>query len=67
MSKQETKIFLMKEGEEIELISYNEDDFKIQHPTLDDYNDFVININGEKFNIKALKSDWDRLKSLLEE
>lgn len=61
MNNEETKMFLVKDGEEIELLSYNEEE--ITHPTLEDYTDFIMEIEGEKLNVKILMSDFERVKN----
>lgn len=62
-----TKMILTSNGEEIELPLYNKEDFKVDYPTLDDYKDFILEINGKKFNVMILKSDFERIKDTLKE
>ena len=61
MSNKETKMFLVKDGKEIELPLYNEEE--ITHPILEDYTDFIMQIEGEKLNVKILMSDFERVKN----
>lgn len=58
------KLIMNINGEKIQLPSYN--DLKVEYPTLDDYADFIMEINGENFKVKILKSDFERIKSILD-
>lgn len=63
MNNEKTKIFMEAGGKKNELPLY--DDMKeLNYPTLEDYTDFVMGINGEKFNVKILKSDFEKIKNI---
>lgn len=64
MTDKNTKMILTSNGEEIELPLYNENDLSVVSLTLDDYCDFVMEIGGKKFNVKILKSDFEKIKNI---
>lgn len=61
MTDKNIKMILTTNDKEIELSLYNEEE--ITHPTLEDYTDFIMKIEGEKLNVKILMSDFERVKN----
>lgn len=72
MTDKNIKMILTSNDKEIELLLYNEENITINEITyndftLNDYADFIMTLNnGEKFKVKILKSDFDRIKAILD-
>ena len=61
MTDKNEKITMNINGEEINLPTF--ENLKVSSPTLEDYADFIMEIEGEKLNVKILMSDFERVKS----
>lgn len=65
MTYKNEKIIMNINGEEINLPTF--ENLKVSSPTLEDYADFIMTLNkGEKFKVKILKSDFNRIKAILD-